>query len=155
MRIKLASLCLLLLSFSSTAHNDYHVGVISSEDILLNFETFAPHQNDVTFTDEQLSALSQYTTPTEIRVFFGQWCHDSQREVPRLIKLFEQLGNQNLSVVYYGLDTDKSDPAGKAKLNDIKRTPTVIVLQDGAEVGRILEFPTNDWATDIATLLKL
>lgn len=155
MRIKLASAFLLLLCFNTSAHDDYHVGDINGDDILLNFEAFASHKNDVTFTEKQTASLRSYSKPTEFRVFFGQWCHDSEREVPRLIKLFEQLDNQNLTVVYYALDTNKSDPAGKAKLNKIKRTPTLIVLQDGKEVGRVLELPRNDWATDIATILKL
>ena len=102
---------------------------------------------------EQLASLQSVEDKIEIKVFFGQWCHDSQREVPRLIQLFDRLEKDNFSVSYYALDTKKSDPEGLAKQHRIKRTPTVIVFKDGKELARVLEFPQTDWPSDLAEII--
>lgn len=145
---------LLILSPITWAGNNYHIGEISPDNVLSQFPKFTKHHNDVTYSDQQINHLKTYPKAIEIEVYFGQWCHDSQREVPRLIKLIQQVDNPNISLYLYGLDIRKSDPKGQAKANQIKRTPTVIVKKDGEELGRFLEFPQTNWATDISSLLQ-
>lgn len=148
------AIALVASSFNVTADN-YHVGEISNTEILTSFDKFKKHENDVTYSQTQIDKLKQFKQDVEIKVYFGQWCHDSQREVPRLIKLFDQLDQDNFKVWYYGVDLKKSDPLGLAKADNLRRTPTIIVYQDGKELGRILEVPRVDWASDIAALLSL
>ena len=148
------TLFLTVTSFNSFA-DDYFVGEITAPEILSSFEQFKKHQDDVTYTDAQLAKLQKFKEVIEIKVYFGEWCHDSHRETPRLIKLFEQLDQDNYKLWYYAVDVRKSDPLGLAKADNLRRTPTVIVYRDGQEVGRILEVPRVDWATDIAGLLEL
>lgn len=150
------SLVLLLVTVSFNGYGkDYYVGEISDSEILTSFEKFKKHENDVSFNEAQLERLQQFKAPVEIKVYFGQWCHDSQREVPRLVKLFKQLNQDNFNVWYYGVDIKKSDPLGLAKADNLRRTPTVIIYRDGKELGRILEVPRVDWASDIAGMLEL
>ncbi len=132
---------------------DYVEGEVTSEQIM-QFTKFEKHKDDVDYSSEQTAFLQSLSQPTVVKVFFGQWCHDSQREVPRLIQLFEKANNSNIEVVYYGLDTNKSDAAGIAEAHEIKKTPTIIIEQSGQEIGRILEFPTTDWPTDIEALFS-
>ncbi len=150
----LFAIALVASSFNVTADN-YHIGEISNTEILTSFDKFKKHENDVTYSQTQIDKLKQFKQDVEIKVYFGQWCHDSQREVPRLIKLFDQLNQDNFKVWYYGVDLKKSDPLGLAKADNLRRTPTIIVYQDGKELGRILEVPRVDWASDIAGLLSL
>ena len=150
------SLALVIFAISFSGYSkEYYVGEIADNEILTSFEKFKKHENDVTYTSEQLDKLKSFKEPIEIKVYFGQWCHDSQREVPRLVKLFDQLGQDNFNVWYYGVDLKKSDPLGLAKADDLRRTPTVIIYRDGKELGRILEVPRVDWASDIAGMLEL
>lgn len=132
----------------------YHVGPIAGETILNDFKEFAKHKNDLSYTNSQLAELRAIATPITVKVFFGEWCHDSMREVPRLITLFEQVNNANIQVEYFGLDLKKSDPQGIALAHSIRRTPTVIVYRNGKELGRFLEYPLTDWANDIASLAR-
>lgn len=120
------ALALFALSFNGYSQ-DYHVGEISQSDIIPSFEKFKKHENDVTYTQTQLDKLKAVTAPVEIKVYFGQWCHDSQREVPRLVKLFDQLNQDNFKVWYYGVDIQKSDPLGLAKADNLRRTPTHVL----------------------------
>ena len=117
------------------------------------FSKFKKHAHDVDYSREQLVELSQVDDDIQIKIFFGQWCHDSQREVPRLIQLFDKLNNANFKVSYFALDTSKTDPGGQAKLHKIKRTPTVIVFKNGEELARVLEFPETDWPSDLSKIL--
>jgi thioredoxin 1 len=156
MKNKLISLFCITLMFSSlTAFaGDFHVGPISGHEILKDLKKFAQHKDDLTYTDADLAELRAIARPITVKVFFGEWCHDSIREVPRLITLFEQTNNSNIRVEYFGLDLKKSDPEGIALAHSIKKTPTVIVFRDDEELGRFLEFPKTDWANDIATVAK-
>ncbi|NVK24017.1 MAG: thioredoxin family protein [Gammaproteobacteria bacterium] len=157
-RIFLTALNLVLfltLVITSTSYaKDYYVGEIEAEQILADFTKFQRHQNDVEYSKAQLKPLQAIKDNVEIKVFFGQWCHDSQREVPRIIKLFDQLNNPKFDIWYYGLNTSKSDPDGFAEAANIKRTPTVVIYKDGNEIARILEFPKIDWATDLSEILR-
>jgi thiol-disulfide isomerase/thioredoxin len=147
-----AILLSLTLSSAPSLAKDFFVGEISGPSILKEFKSFASHKNDVTYSKADLASLRAIAEPIEVKVFFGEWCHDSVREVPRLISLFEQVNNNNINVWFYGLDTAKSDPSGIALKHSIKKTPTVIVYKNGVELGRFLEFPKTDWANDIAQL---
>lgn len=87
---------------------------------------------------------------TRVLVFFGSWCRDSLREVPRYMRLAEASG---LASTYIGLDRQKSDPAGQARRWQISRTPTFVVLRGEREIGRIVERPRTDLRGDLAELL--
>ena len=89
----------------------------------------------------------------EILVFMGTWCHDSNREVPRLLKIVETLGIAD-QMTLYGVDTNKKSAGGKESSFDIQKTPTIIFLKDGQEIGRILEKPTVSFEEDLLDLLK-
>jgi hypothetical protein len=144
------------LSLTSVHANDesYFVGEIIQEDILTNFSNFAQHSNDIDYSKSDLSILKNLDADIQIKVFFGQWCHDSVREVPRVINLLGQVNNPNIKPWFYALDTSKSDPLLLAEKHNVLKTPTIIVYKDGVELGRILEVPEQDWATDISALFK-
>ncbi|WP_286755172.1 thioredoxin family protein [Roseivirga sp. UBA838] len=75
-----------------------------------------------------------------ILAFMGTWCHDSNREIPRLIRVCEELGIAD-QLELYGVDVNKKSRLEKEKNWDIRKTPTIIFLRNGEEIGRILEEP--------------
>ena len=131
---------------------EFYVGAITGPEIMSSFKSFNEHFDRSVITDTQVAQLQSIAEPITVKVFFGQWCHDSVREVPRLINLFERSKNENVAATFYALDTSKSDPEGMALKYGIKRTPTVIVYKGDTELGRFLEFPKTNWANDIAQL---
>lgn len=92
--------------------------------------------------------------PAELVVFFGDWCHDSIEEVPRLLSLVDSQAEGSLQVSLINLDHDKRDPAGRAKAAAITRTPTIIVRRNGVELGRIVERPQTTLVGDLIRLLQ-
>ena len=92
--------------------------------------------------------------PDEVSVllFFGTWCHDSEREVPRLVKLLETAGLSEDKLTLIALDYRKREPEGRATKFNVRYTPTAIFLRDGEEVGRIVERPNTSLYEDIKAM---
>lgn len=94
-----------------------------------------------TFQPDSLSVqvLKHWNLDQEVLVFFGSWCGDSRREVPRFLRAAEEADNPHLRIRFYGLDRSKRDEAGLAERHRISRVPTFVILEDGKELGRIVE----------------
>ncbi|MDA3844101.1 MAG: thioredoxin family protein [Candidatus Kapabacteria bacterium] len=81
------------------------------------------------------------------------WCPDCAEEVPRIYKLFKEAGISEDKIALYGVDTYKNEPSGTARKYNIERVPTLIVLKNGEEVGRIIEHPEKNWTESITDAL--
>ena len=104
---------------------------------------------------EELNEID--TTGLSFTVFFGTWCGDSRREVPRLLKLFDAMGLAEGSVELVALDrTDealKQSPDGEQRGREIYRVPTLIVERDGEEISRLVEHPVLSLERDLLAML--
>lgn len=87
-----------------------------------------------------------------VLLFFGTWCHDSEREVPRLLKLLDAAGLPEERLNLIGLDYRKREPGGRASEFKIRYTPTAVFLRGGVEVGRIVERPKISLRDDITVM---
>lgn len=87
-----------------------------------------------------------------VLLFFGTWCHDSEREVPRLLKLLETAGLSEDKLKLIALDYLKREPEGRATKFNVRYTPTAIFMRDGKEVGRIVERPNTGLYEDIKAM---
>lgn len=89
----------------------------------------------------------------KIVAFMGTWCHDSNREIPRLLRVVEELGIAD-QLELYGVDVNKTSLKGREKAYNIQKTPTIIFIQDGKEIGRILEEPEVSWEQSLVEILN-
>ena len=88
-------------------------------------------------------------------VFGGTWCGDTQYILPKFFKLQEQSGLSEHSISFYGVDRSKKTLGNIADAFKIINVPTIIVMKDGKEVGRVVEYgKTGKWDTELAQLLK-
>ena len=138
-------LCLPLSTFGATAP---YTGGISAADLLAEYDNFAQQYKNFTPSKQDIT-LIQKLKGKELTVLFGTWCHDSAREVPRLIKLLEQSKVQLASIDYVAVGYNKQDDAGIAQAHDLQYTPTFIVKQNGKELIRVIEKPTGTLAQDL------
>ena len=101
--------------------------------------------------DAMVAALSG----AEVTVFFGTWCSDSGRELPRLWRALDELGVLSPGEIrYIGVDRDKSEPAAWVEGNDLQLIPTFVVNREGREVGRIVESSPHGIERDLLALLR-
>ena len=123
------------------------VGAIEPAQLLDTHPRFA--QGYEAFKAEPL----ELPDDVSVLLFFGTWCHDSEREVPRLLKLLETAGLSDEKLTLVGLDYRKRDPEGRAVQFGIRYTPTAIILREGVEAGRIVERPKTSLREEIIGIL--
>jgi thiol-disulfide isomerase/thioredoxin len=113
--------------------------------------------------------LRCYDEPITILIFFGSWCSDSKREVPRFFTTLDLVNNKNFAAKLFGIDRTKKDAAGFAETFKIEKVPTYIFLrgardfaangralngQTEGELGRITEKPSISLEQDWVNILK-
>ncbi len=103
-------------------------------------------------------SIKPYAGSHNIRLFFGTWCGDSRREVPRMMKVLMQAGfsPENISLVALGnADTlYKKSPGHEEQGLNIIRVPTLIISRDGRETGRIVESPVETIERDLVNIFR-
>ncbi len=123
-------------------------GEISSSELISRYIKFAHHyesyQQDQTEADN-FARLKNI----EIIVFFGLWCHDSQRELPRLLKLLEASNFPKNKLKLITIDTNKTVPSEYAEQFKVKYTPTIFVTQNNQIIAKVVEKPKETLAKDI------
>ncbi|GAA4343886.1 thioredoxin family protein [Kangiella taiwanensis] len=128
-------------------------GPITINELQSEYPIFAVKRQHELNTDA-VYALNQITTPTQIIAFFGTWCHDSQREIPNLLKLKKALNNPNIQLQLIALDRQKTDNQGLAEKADVEYTPTIIVYQNQEELGRIVETTSEPIELELLNILR-
>lgn len=116
-----------------------------SESWREDYEAYEPAADDV-------RALAALQGPAVLDVYFGSWCSDSRRELPRLVKILDRAASPGLRVRFYGLDRSKKKPARLARRGSIERVPTLVLSAGGREIGRIVESPRSTLEHDLALL---
>ena len=76
-----------------------------------------------------------------IKILFGTWCHDSQREVPKILRLLDEINMKSELISLIGLNYKKNEPLNRGEIFNIKKTPTIIFFRNDEEIGRIVETP--------------
>ena len=126
----------------------YPLGDISQAELLERHKVFKRNYDAY----EVLAGIDGLPGGLEVRILFGTWCHDSEREVPRMLKLLEASGVKQENISLIALDIRKEEPEGRAKALGVKYTPTFIFFSSGRELGRIIEQPTASLADDLAAI---
>lgn len=155
-RIVWASLTITLsanTAFASEEENLDHVGKISTDHLLSEYPAFAKEYETFQPSARQLQDI-QALAGKDVIALFGTWCHDSEREVPRLIKLLEMGNVEVRQLKLYGVSRRKDDPEGYSKKYALKYTPTIVISDDSGEVARIIERPKGNLAADIASQIN-
>lgn len=104
-----------------------------------------------------IASIQSELTKYHILLFMGTWCGDSQREVPRIIKILEAAEFPMTQLKIIGLDRRKNyykkSPGGEEWGLNILRVPTVLFLKEGKEINRIIERPNISLEEDIKAII--
>lgn len=90
----------------------------------------------------------------KMTLVLGTWCHDSHQQVPRTIKLLEEIKFPLSNLKIFAVDTYKKAPGIDIKSIDVKLVPTLIVYKGEMELGRIIESPKVSIEADLLEILK-
>ena len=128
----------------------YAVGDISIKTLFENHEGFQDNYEEYQPGNLLDPALFR---GVEIYMLFGTWCHDSKREVPRLLSLLNKLDVPENQINLIGLNFMKNDSQDRGKKFQIKKTPTFVFLKNQKEIGRIVEMPEISLEADLLKIL--
>lgn len=149
---------LILLQLACTSHADHPqathlLGEVKEADVLGQYPSFSQEYESFEPSPEALAKV-QGLSGKSVTVLFATWCHDSEREVPRFLKLLKRSRVTLAELNLVALDFNKQDPEGVAMSHQLKYTPTIIVFEQGKELGRIIERPAVSLSEDLAQMLQ-
>lgn len=117
-----------------------------------SFNWYRDGVNSYTPDKESITYLKYYLPKYQMLVFMGTWCEDSHKVIPKMAKVLQE-ANATSGLTMYGVDRDKWSGDGESKKFGVTKVPTMIVMQDGREVGRITEYPNESVETDLAWII--
>jgi thiol-disulfide isomerase/thioredoxin len=90
-----------------------------------------------------VAAFSKNKDKFSMVVFGGTWCHDTQNLLPIFYRLIDKSGYPESKITLIGVDRAKTAPNDLHKKYNIINVPTFIIIKDGKEVGRVVEYGTK------------
>jgi thiol-disulfide isomerase/thioredoxin len=132
-------------------------GFISKEQITGDPD-FAWYQQNLKYAKpnkEYVDIIKEKAYDFQIMLFIGTWCHDSQQILPKYFSLLEAAEFPDHHMVIIACDRQKTAPANMHRPMKVVNVPTLIVLKEGKEVGRIMEFGTTGMVDkELADIIK-
>jgi thiol-disulfide isomerase/thioredoxin len=120
-------------------------GFISKEELVTDsaFAWFA--QNQVGYVPDQnaLQALRANKDSIQVIAFGGTWCGDTKNIIPKFYKLADAAGFSPDRITLIGVDHNKKTIQHLSEAFNIINVPTIIVMKNGKEVGRVVEYGHN------------
>ncbi|MFC1481570.1 thioredoxin family protein [Candidatus Neomarinimicrobiota bacterium] len=99
------------------------------------------------------SQLRDRIKDIDILIFFGTWCGDSKREVPKIYRIFDALNVPERRIRLVAMDRNKETPDNLENGLEIRRVPTILFYESGIELGRIIERPVKTLMEDMQAIL--
>jgi thiol-disulfide isomerase/thioredoxin len=118
---------------------------------------FTPNYLNYSVDSESLVPIKDKLEATEVIVFMGTWCEDSQIEVPQFFKILDHLAYNISDMSVIALERLESgklvSPQQEESGFEISHVPTFIFLQRGKEIGRISEYPIKTLEKDMVMII--
>ena len=125
-------------------------------------------QNDTSFTTwynynqkiygpdtSTLNVFEKTRGKLQFILFGGTWCEDTQFVLPRFFRLQEMSGVPDSLITFFGVNRAKKSLGNIAAAFGITNVPTIIVMKDGREIGRVVEYgKTGKFDKELADLMK-
>lgn len=123
----------------------------------LKGEVFGPYYEQEYRTYEPsldaIKELRKLPDDWTVVIVLGSWCSDSQREVPRFYRIFDEAGFKDSQLSMIAVDRNKEAGTIDLEALDIQLVPTFIFYKRGKEIGRIIETPNQSLENDMLMIL--
>jgi thiol-disulfide isomerase/thioredoxin len=102
-----------------------------------------------------LNAFEKAKGKVQFVVFGGTWCEDTQAVLPKFFLIQEMSGIQDTSITFFGVNRAKKTLGSISDAFNIVNVPTIIVMKEGKEIGRVVEYgKTGNWDKELAQILR-
>lgn len=168
---KIISICCLLFAvWNASSQNTYTIAKDpKNPDVLVfkgmieksilqqekSFDWFAQNQKGFIPDSNLVNAMKVNKGKVSFLIFGGTWCDDTQFIVPKFFKAQELAAFPDSSVAFIGVDREKKSIGNLSQLLNITNVPTIIVMKEGKEIGRVVEYgKTGKWDTELYEMIK-
>jgi len=133
-------------------------GIISKED-LSNDPVFTWYaESERIYPKPDTSAVAAFRKNKDkiyFIVFGGTWCEDTHFVLPKFFKIQEASGFPENRIVVFAIDRYYHTTGNIAQVLNITNVPTIIVMKDGKELGRVIEYgKTGKWDKELAEIIN-
>jgi thiol-disulfide isomerase/thioredoxin len=147
------------ISVKDAEHPDQHIlnGIITKYALQNDpsYKWYNSSQSSYAPAADVVNTMKAAIGNKQIIVFGGTWCEDTQFILPKFFKLQEQSAFPDNAVSFFAVDRNKKTIGGITDALKIINVPTIIVLKDGKEIGRVVEYgKTGQWDKELMELLK-
>lgn len=104
---------------------------------------------------EAVEALKNNKDKIYLVIFGGTWCEDTHFVLPKFFKIQEAAGFPMSRIAMFAVDRDKKTLSPIAEAMDVTNVPTIIVMENGKEKGRVVEYgKTGYWDKELAEIIN-
>lgn len=131
-------------------------GFITKQELATDtaFTWFAQNQQGYTPDQNALQLLRANKDSINIIAFGGTWCGDTKYILPKFFVLADAAGISQDRITLLGVDHSKKTIQHLSEAFGITNVPTIIVMKNGKEVGRVVEYGhTGLFDKDLAEIL--
>ena len=142
----------LLMTVSGSAQDQFQVsserpnektykGIIS-RDVLIADSSFKWMNYGRNFSADKnaVEGLKKNKDSIQLLVFMGTWCEDSQNIIPKFYSMTDAAGFSPDRITLIGVDRKKKTFSHLTEALGIINVPTIMVMKNGKEVGRVVEY---------------
>jgi thiol-disulfide isomerase/thioredoxin len=117
-------------------------GFITRQELVTDtsFSWFAKNQQGYVPDQKALQALKAIRDSVNIITFGGTWCGDTKYILPKFFVLADAAGLSPERITIIGVDHNKKTIQHLSETFNITNVPTIIVMKNGKEIGRVVEY---------------
>lgn len=104
------------------------------------FSWYAANQKNFVPDTAAVKAFSENKESIHILAFGGTWCDDTKTLLPKFFALTDAAGFPDNKITLIGVDRSKKTVHHLAEAFQVVNVPTFIVLKNGKEIGRVVEY---------------
>lgn len=147
------------LILNDSAHNNSKIfkGIINKSDLTneSSFNWYAESKQIYSPDTSIVNALRNNANKIDFIIFGGTWCDDTQFILPKFFKIQEASGFPENRITIFAVDRNKTTTGNIAQAMNITNVPTIIVMKNGKELGRVVEYgKTGKWDKELADIIN-
>lgn len=131
---------------------EFNRTLLTSDDRLASW--FSSRYNEYHVDSALIPQIEQLVKDVRFVIIAGTWCGDSKREIPHLFKILDAARVSDAQVWMFGVDRSKKSSDNTTQRYRIINVPTIIMVKEGREIGRIIEHPEETLEKDIVKILS-
>ena len=117
-------------------------GIITRKDLSGDTAFLWFHENQKGYKPyaDAVASIRKNKDSIQLIAFSGTWCSDSKYIIPKFFSLLDSAAFPQERLTLIAVDRNKTTTSHLAEAFNIISVPTLIVMKEGKEIGRVVEY---------------